>query len=83
LAPPWQLLYGAAIHATAPDTAPERRLTFRQCLSHITHLPAVEPLCTYGQDPATLRAFIPQRARPAGPVVYSDINFILLSITIE
>src|SRR4051794_13709891 len=24
--------------------APERRLTFRQCLSHQTHLPAVEPL---------------------------------------
>ncbi|MBC7635343.1 MAG: beta-lactamase family protein, partial [Acetobacteraceae bacterium] len=30
-------------------TAPERGLTFRQCLSHQTHLPAVEPLYTYGQ----------------------------------
>ncbi len=41
--------------------AAERRLTFRQCLSHQTHLPAVEPLYTYGQDPATLRAFVLQR----------------------
>ncbi|MBY0458158.1 MAG: hypothetical protein K2V38_12520, partial [Gemmataceae bacterium] len=27
----------------------------------LTHLPAVEPLYTYGQDPQTLRAFILQR----------------------
>jgi CubicO group peptidase (beta-lactamase class C family) len=63
--------------------APERRLTFRQCLAHDTHLPAVEPLYTYGQDPATLRAFVLQRAWRAGPPVYSDINFILLGIAIE
>ena len=63
--------------------APERRLTFRQCLAHETHLPAVEPLYTYGQDPATLRAFILQRAWRAGPPVYSDINFMLLGIAIE
>ena len=63
--------------------AAERRLTFRQCLSHQTHLPAVEPLYTYGQDQATLRAFILQRVWPAGPAVYSDINFILLGIAIE
>jgi CubicO group peptidase (beta-lactamase class C family) len=63
--------------------AAERRLTFRQCLSHQTHLPAVEPLYTYGQDPSTLRAFILQRVWPAGPPVYSDINFILLGIAIE
>ena len=63
--------------------AAERRLTFRQCLAHQTHLPAVEPLYTYGQDPATLRAFILQRVWPAGPPVYSDINFILLGIAIE
>jgi CubicO group peptidase (beta-lactamase class C family) len=63
--------------------AAERRLTFRQCLSHQTHLPAVEPLYTYGQDPATLRAFILQRVWPAGPPVYSDINFMLLGIAIE
>jgi len=65
------------------QAAPERRLTFRQCLSHATHLPAVEPLYTYGQDPATLRALILQRAWPAGPAVYSDINFMLLGIAIE
>jgi CubicO group peptidase (beta-lactamase class C family) len=63
--------------------AAERRLTFRQCLAHATHLPAVEPLYTYGQDPATLRAFILQREWRAGPAVYSDINFLLLGIAIE
>jgi CubicO group peptidase (beta-lactamase class C family) len=64
-------------------TAAERRLTFRQCLAHQTHLPAVEPLYTYGQDPATLRAFILQRVWWSGPPVYSDINFMLLGIAIE
>jgi CubicO group peptidase (beta-lactamase class C family) len=63
--------------------AAERRLTFRQCLTHQTHLPAVEPLYTYGKDPQTLRAFVLQRAWPAGPPVYSDIGFILLGIAIE
>src|SRR5689334_22834371 len=58
--------------------AAERRLTFRQCLAHQTHLPAVEPLYTYGQDPNTLRAFILQRVWQSGPPVYSDINFMLL-----
>ncbi|MCG7393502.1 beta-lactamase family protein [Microvirga sp. ACRRW] len=63
--------------------AAERRLTFRQCLAHQTHLPAVEPLYTYGQDPDTLRAFILQRVWQSGPPVYSDINFMLLGIAIE
>jgi CubicO group peptidase (beta-lactamase class C family) len=63
--------------------AAERRLTVRQCLAHRTHLPGVEPLYTYGQDPQTLRAFVLQRVWPAGPPVYSDINFILLGIAIE
>ena len=63
--------------------APERRLTFRQCLAHQTHLPGVEPLYTYGQDPETLRAFILQRVWQGGPPVYSDINFMLLGIAIE
>ncbi len=63
--------------------AAERRLTIRQCLSHQTHLPAVEPLYTYGQDPATLRAFVLQRVWAAGPPVYSDINFILLGVAVE
>jgi CubicO group peptidase (beta-lactamase class C family) len=63
--------------------APERRLTLRQCLTHQTHLPAVEPLYSYGQDPQTLRAFVLQRVWTAGPPVYSDINFILLGIVIE
>jgi CubicO group peptidase (beta-lactamase class C family) len=63
--------------------AAERRLTLRQCLSHQTHLPAVEPLYTHGLDPATLRAFILQRVWREGPPVYSDINFMLLGIAIE
>jgi CubicO group peptidase (beta-lactamase class C family) len=63
--------------------APERHLTFRQCLSHQTHLPAVEPLYTYGLEPATLRAFILQRVWKKGRPVYSDINFMLLGIAIE
>jgi len=61
----------------------ERTLTFRQCLSHQTHLPAVEPLYTYGLEPATLRAFILQRVWRAGLPVYSDINFMLLGIALE
>ncbi|WBH17400.1 serine hydrolase domain-containing protein [Sphingomonas radiodurans] len=65
------------------DGAPERRLTFRDCLAHRTHLPAVTPIYTYGDDPARLRAFVLQREWRAGPPVYSDINFILLGIAIE
>lgn len=63
--------------------AAERKLTFRDCLAHRTHLPAVEPIYTYGDDPARLRAFVLQREWKHGPPVYSDINFILLGIAIE
>lgn len=63
--------------------AAERRLTFRDCLAHRSFLPAVEPIYTYGDDPARLRAFVLQRAWRHGPPVYSDINFILLGIAIE
>lgn len=63
--------------------AAERRLTFRDCLVHRTFLPAVEPIYTYGDDPARLRAFVLQREWRRGPPVYSDINFILLGIAIE
>jgi CubicO group peptidase (beta-lactamase class C family) len=63
--------------------AAERRLTFRDCLAHRSHLPAVEPIYTYGDDPDRLRAFILQREWRAGPPVYSDINFLLLGIAIE
>lgn len=66
-----------------PLGAAERKLTFRDCLAHRTHLPAVEPIYTYGDDPARLRAFVLQREWRAGPPVYSDINFILLGIAIE
>ncbi|MHA6720336.1 serine hydrolase domain-containing protein [Sphingomonas sp. RS6] len=62
----------------------ERTLSFRDCLTHRTRLPAVEPIYTYGDDPARLRAFVLQRqwAQTDTPV-YSDINFILLGIAIE
>jgi CubicO group peptidase (beta-lactamase class C family) len=63
--------------------APERRLTFRDCLAHRTFLPAVEPVYTYGGDPTRLRAFVLQREWRRGPPVYSDINFILLGIAVE
>lgn len=63
--------------------AAERQLTFRDCLVHRTFLPAVEPIYTYGDDPARLRAFVLQREWRHGPPVYSDINFILLGIAIE
>lgn len=65
------------------DNAPERRLTFRDCLAHRTFLPAVEPIYTYGADPDRLRAFVLQREWRHGPPVYSDINFILLGIAVE
>ncbi|HEX8309315.1 MAG TPA: serine hydrolase domain-containing protein [Allosphingosinicella sp.] len=65
------------------DNAPERRLTFRDCLAHRTFLPAVEPIYTYGDDRARLRAFVLQREWRHGPPVYSDVNFILLGIAIE
>ena len=63
--------------------AAERRLTFRDCLAHRTHLPAVFPLYTHGADPERLKAFVLQREWPRGPAVYSDINFILLGIAVE
>lgn len=61
----------------------ERRLTFRDCLAHRTHLPAVDPIYTYGGDPQRLRAYVLQRAWPVGPPVYSDLNFMLLGIAVE
>lgn len=63
--------------------AAERKLTFRDCLMHRSFLPVVEPIYTYGDDPARLRAFVLQREWRHGPPLYSDINFILLGIAIE
>ena len=67
--------------------APERRLTFRDCLAHRTHLPAVFPVYTYGDDPNRLKVFALQRAwgrdGTGATPVYSDLNFILLGIAIE
>jgi len=62
---------------------PIRKLTPRQCLSHQTGLPAVEPIYTWGNDAETLKAHVLQRDWPFGANVYSDINFILLGILVE
>lgn len=61
----------------------ERRVTFRQCLGHLTPFPAVVPIYTYGRDPALLRAWVLQHEWVAGPPVYSDINYILLGLALE
>ena len=61
----------------------ERKVTFRQCLGHQTPFPGVFPIYTYGTDPDQLRAFVLQHEWPAGPDVYSDLNFILLGIVLE
>ena len=61
----------------------ERKVTFRQCLGHQTPFPGVFPIYTYGTNPELLRAFVLQHEWPAGPAVYSDINFILLGIALE
>jgi len=61
----------------------ERKINFRQCLGHQTPFPGVFPIYTYGTDPNLLRAFVLQHEWPAGPAVYSDINFILLGIALE
>ena len=60
-----------------------RRTTLRDCLAHRTALPAVEPIYTWGTDPAALRALVLQRDWPAAPPAYSDINFILLGLLAE
>jgi len=79
----------APLTSVIPDLAQynpdnwQRRLTFRQCLGHQTPLPGVFPLYTHGTDPNQLRHFVLQRDWPAGPAVYSDLNFILLGIAIE
>jgi CubicO group peptidase (beta-lactamase class C family) len=62
----------------------ERQVTFRDCLAHRTHFPAVAPIYTYGADPGTLRALVLQREwRRQDAPVYSDINFMLLGIALE
>ncbi len=60
-----------------------RRLTIRACLTHQSGLPTVEPIYTWGSDPATLAALVLQREWRRGPDAYSDINFILLGILLE
>lgn len=60
-----------------------RKITVRQCLSHQSGLPAVEPIYTWGSNPDTLKALVLQKDWPLGANVYSDINFIWLGLLIE
>ena len=90
LADEGQLDLDAPLTTAIPDlrqydvaNAPERKLTFRDCLAHRSFFPAVEPIYTHGDDPDRLRAFVLQREWRHGPPVYSDINFLLLGIAIE
>ena len=61
----------------------ERKVTIKECLSHSTHFPAVEPIYTKGNDPMTLKAYILQKKWKKNLPVYSDINFILLGFILE
>ncbi|MFD2264815.1 serine hydrolase domain-containing protein [Lacibacterium aquatile] len=60
-----------------------RKITLRQCLSHQSGLPAVEPIYTWGSDAETLKALVLQKDWPLGANVYSDINFIWLGLVVE
>ncbi len=70
------------LHQYTP-AAPIRALTIRQCLTHEAGLPAVEPIYTWGSDPATLKTLVLQHDWPLGAPIYSDIGFILLGLVIE
>lgn len=61
----------------------ERKITIRQCLTHQTFFPAVEPIYTMVKDAAQMRAFILQREWQRFEPRYSDINFLLLGILLE
>ena len=56
----------------------ERKVTVKECLSHSSPFPAVEPIYTRGNNPDTLKAYILQNRWKKNLPVYSDINFILL-----
>lgn len=59
-----------------------RSVTLRQCLTHTSGLPAVEPIYTWGEGADRLTALILQKDWAFGENVYSDINFMLLGIII-
>jgi len=61
----------------------ERKVTIKECLSHSSPFPAVEPIYTRGNDPYTLKAYIMQKRWKKNLPVYSDINFILLGFILE
>lgn len=61
----------------------ERKVTIRQCLTHQTFFPAVEPIYTKVKDPLQMRAYILQREWQKFEPRYSDINFLLLGILLE
>lgn len=61
----------------------ERYVTLKQCLTHSTLFPAVEPIYTFGENPNTLKNYLLQKRWSKNKKVYSDINFILLGIVLE
>ena len=60
-----------------------RGLTLRALLTHTAGLPAWEPLYTWSDDPARLRARVLQEPWPLGAPCYSDIGFVLLGLVLE
>ncbi len=61
----------------------ERKITLKQCLSHSTPFPAVEPFYTYSSNSNNLKNYILQNRWKKHKPVYSDINFIFLGIILE
>lgn len=59
-------------------------VTIRQLLTHTSGLPAWKPLYAFSSDRSTCIAQVLQtEPGPSGPVVYSDLGFIVLGALIE
>ncbi|MBF6592962.1 MAG: beta-lactamase family protein [Thermaceae bacterium] len=60
--------------------------TLRQFLTHVSGLPAWEPMYTWGTNPGLLKQRVLQHrweVKPAGEHLYSDIGYILLGLVLE
>ncbi len=64
-------------------SAPVRKLTLRQLLTHQSGLPAVVPLYAGGGDAATVKARLLQTNWSLAAPAYSDIGYMLLGLVIE
>ena len=63
--------------------AAERKLTFRDCLAHRSFLPAVEPIYTYGDDPARLRSQFETLHKRRFGFVAEDKPLVVEAVEIE